>query len=272
MKPLTSGPDTELVSIVIPVHNEARFLDMVLRTVVASPINKEIIIVNDGSTDGSSEILERLQDEFSLTVLTHPRCLGKGRAVRTGIAACRGSIILIQDADLEYDPDDYPALLGPLFKRRAPIVYGSRFLGPHRASYFWHRVGNWVITMSANLCFNASLTDVETGYKAFRREVLNGLRLRAMGFEFEIELTCQLLRAGYVIFEVPIAYYGRSYEEGKKITWKDGMYALWIILCCRLSPTLARHARESPTEPAAAPTQQPVAAAVEELEELNPTH
>ena len=226
----------ELVSILVPVYNEERFLEQALRKASAAPFEKEIIAVDDGSQDGTKRILNRLSRELPLRVITHERNHGKGRAIRSAIETSRGSILLVQDADLEYDPDDYPALLKPLFHRRAEVVFGSRFLGAHRASYFWHRVGNWIITTLVNVLFNASLTDVETGYKAFRRELVQSLPMRATGFEFEVEVACKLLRAGHMIFEVPISYYGRSYAEGKKITWKDGVEALWVILCCRLNP------------------------------------
>ena len=226
----------ELVSVLMPVYNEERFIEPVVRKVCASPIEKEVIVVDDGSTDGTGAVLERLARELPLRVVTHERNLGKGRAIRSALEVSRGAILLIQDGDLEYDPDDYPVVLKPLFARRAEVVFGSRFLGAHRASYFWHRVGNWVITTLVNLLFNASLTDVETGSKAFRRSALEGLTLRAKRFEFEVEFTCKILRRRHMIFEVPVAYYGRSYAEGKKITWKDGVYALWVILGCRLSP------------------------------------
>ena len=226
----------ELVSILIPVYNEVRCVEPVLRKVCASPIEKDVVVVDDGSTDGTAALLERLARELPLRIITQPRNRGKGQAIRSAIEHSRGDIVLIQDGDLEYDPEDYPALLKPLFTRRAEVVYGSRFLGAHRASYFWHRLGNWVITMLVNVLFNASLTDVETGYKAFRRSVVQDLPLRAMGFEFEVEFTCKVLSKHHMIFEVPIAYYGRTYADGKKITWKDGFYALWVILGCRLRP------------------------------------
>jgi len=224
------------VSVIVPVYNEERFIESVLRRVTVSPFEKEVIVVNDGSTDSTGHILARLERELPIRTLTHPSNQGKGSAVRSGIAASRGNILLIQDADLEYDPEDYPALLKPLTERRTAIVYGSRFLGAHRASYFWHRVGNWAITNLVNVLFNASLTDIETGYKAFRRTVLEPLSLRARGFEFEAEFTCKVLRSGQMIFEVPVSYYGRSYAEGKKITWKDGLQAVWVIVCCRVNP------------------------------------
>lgn len=224
------------VSVVIPVYNEAPYLETVVRNVLASGIDSEVIVVDDGSTDGTGEILRRLAQETPIRVIAQARNAGKGAALHAGFQASRGEILLIQDADLEYDPEDYPALLKPLFERRASVVYGSRFLGPHRASYFWHRVGNWVIVLWVDLLFNASLTDVETGYKAFRREVLDGMSLRCPRFDFEVEFTCKLLRRGRLIFEVPVSYYGRTYAEGKKITWKDGVRALWVIGCCRINP------------------------------------
>lgn len=228
-------PPDMRVSVVIPVFNEAPFIETIVRRVVASPIEKEIIVVDDGSTDETPAILSRLSRELGIRILTHATNGGKGLAVRTGLAQCQGDVVLIQDADLEYDPEDCPALLKPLLERRTDIVYGSRFLGPHRATFFWHRLGNWIVTTWVNVLFNASLMDVETGYKAFRRDILQGLGLRAKGFDFEVEVTCKVLRRGGTIFEVPISYYGRSYAEGKKITWRDGIQALWIILCCRIN-------------------------------------
>ena len=228
-----SGPE---VSVLIPAYNEEQTLEVVLRKVSAMRLSKELLVVDDGSTDGTRALLARLADELPIQIITHPRNLGKGQAIRSALAASHGRFLLIQDADFEYDPDDYPALLKPLLEERAPIVYGSRFLGPHRASYFWHRLGNGLITFLVNVLFNASLTDVETGYKAFRRDLAERVRLRSAGFEFEVEFTCKLLRLGHTIFEVPVSYYGRSYAEGKKITWRDGVRALWVILCCRLNP------------------------------------
>lgn len=223
------------VSVLIPVYNEQDTIEAVLRRVAALPLDKEILVVNDGSTDQTAAALARVAQSLPIRVITHERNRGKGAALKSAFAQAHADILLIQDADLEYDPDDYPALLKPLLDRRATVVYGSRFLGPHRASYFWHRLGNWVITTLVNILFNASLTDVETGYKAFRRELAERLELRARGFEFEVEFTCKILRQGHMLFEVPVSYYGRSYAEGKKITWKDGVHAVWVILCCRLN-------------------------------------
>ena len=224
------------ISILIPAYNEAPFIERVLRKVLATSVEKEVIVVDDGSTDATAEILARLARELPIHVVRHPRNLGKGQAIRSALAHSRGEIILIQDADLEYDPQDYPVLLKPLWEEQATVVYGSRFLGAHRASYFWHRLGNWIITTLVNLLFNTSLTDVETGYKVFRRKAIDGMALRACRFDFEVEVTCKLLGRGHMIFEVPVAYYGRSYAEGKKVTWRDGVQALWVIVCCRVNP------------------------------------
>lgn len=231
---MSAGAAEPTVTILVPVYNEARLVEPLLRKVSAMPLDKQLLVIDDGSQDGSSEILTRLQPELGFELIRHARNRGKGAAIRSGLEAARGRFVLIQDADQEYDPDDYGVLLAPLLKGRATIVYGSRFLGPHRASYFWHRLGNWIITTSVNLLFNASLTDVETGYKVFRRDRVQGLALRASGFDIEVELTCKLLRRGEGIFEVPISYYGRSYAEGKKITWRDGVIALWVIAACRM--------------------------------------
>jgi len=224
-----------LTTILVPVYNERAFVEATLRGVFASPIAKEVVVVDDGSTDGTTELLERLEPELGFQLFRHKHNQGKGRALVTGLTHARGDVVLIQDGDLEYDPADYPAMLKPLLHGRSAVVYGSRFLGPHRATYFWHRVGNGIVTTWVNLLFNASLTDVETGYKGFRRDVLQQIPLRARGFEFEVEVTCKLLRQGQTIFEVPVSYYGRTYAEGKKITWRDGIIALWVTLWCRVA-------------------------------------
>lgn len=223
------------LTILIPAFNEAPTIERVVRKVSTRMPEAELIVVDDGSTDGTAAILDRLAATLPLRLLRHKRNQGKGAAIRAGLSAARGAYVLIQDADLEYDPDDYPALLAPVEKGRATAVYGSRFLGPHRASYFWHRFGNWLITLMVNLLFNASLTDVETGYKLFPTTGLRAMALRSRSFEFEVEVTCKWLKAGQTIFEVPVSYYGRSYAEGKKITWRDGIQALWIILRCRVA-------------------------------------
>lgn len=207
-----------------------------LREVAAAPFDKEILVVNDGSTDATGAILSRLERELPIQVITHPRNLGKGQAIRSGFTRAAGAFLLIQDADFEYYPQDYRTLLTPLLEQRATVVYGSRFLGPCRTSPVWHRVGNWLTTTLVNLLFHGSLTDVGTGYKAFRRDVLERVSWRASGFDFEVEVTCKVLRSGQRIVEVPVSYAHRSYTEGKKMTWTDGLWAVWVILCCRLNP------------------------------------
>ena len=228
-------PTRAEVSIIVPVYNEAATIEPLLRRILEHSGQAEILVVDDGSSDGTGAVLDRWAAAGTIRLLRHAVNQGKGVALREGIAAAYGQILLIQDADLEYDPEDYPAMLKPLLTGRATIVYGSRFLGAHRASYVWHRLGNWLLTQCVNVLFNASLTDMETGYKAFHRRVLEGVRLRARRFEIEPELTCQLLKRHHQIFEVPIAYYGRTYAEGKKITWRDGVYAFWTILRVRCS-------------------------------------
>ncbi|MBI3011000.1 MAG: glycosyltransferase family 2 protein [Candidatus Omnitrophica bacterium] len=234
--PFSREIDSPQVSVIMAAYNEAPFIETVLRRVSAVPLDKEIIVVDDGSTDQTAAILARLEQELPIQVVRHPQNRGKGQAIQSALARSRGQIMLVQDADLEYDPEDYPALLKPLLEGQTTVVYGSRFLGAHRASSFGHRVGNWIITSLVNVLFHASLTDVETGYKAFRREVVDALSVRVSRFGFEVEFTCKAIRQGHTIFEIPVSYYGRSYAEGKKITWRDGVYALWVIFCCKLDP------------------------------------
>lgn len=221
------------LAVVIPCYNEARYLGQVLRRVLASGLADEIIVVDDGSTDATPQLLASAQASAGgrLRVLQHPRNLGKGAALRTAFAEVRSALIVIQDADLEYDPRDYPALLRPLQEGISPVVYGSRFLGgPRKAMNFWNMVANRIIALTANLLYNAILSDVETGYKAFRTEVVQGMRLRSRGFEFEPEFTAKVLKRGIRIYEVPVSYNGREWSEGKKIRWHDGPKALWALL------------------------------------------
>lgn len=222
------------ISIVIPVFNEAGTVREVVSRVLAVPlgVKKEILLVDDGSTDGTRERLEQIAaDEPAVRVLRHARNLGKGAALRTGFQHATGEILLIQDSDLEYDPRDYPRLLEPLLEGKADVVYGSRFLGgPHRVLFFWHFVGNKFLTLVSNLVNNLNLTDMETGYKAFRKQVLSRFPLKANRFGFEPEFTAKTARHGCRIYEVPIAYHGRDYSEGKKVTWRDGVAALFEIL------------------------------------------
>ncbi len=224
-----------LLSIVIPVYNEARTLGAVIAAVraVPLPLDRELIVVDDGSTDGTRELLGRLQAaQPDLRVLAHAVNRGKGAALRAGFRAARGDLVLIQDADLEYDPRDLPALLAPLLEDRADVVFGSRFRGggAQRAVFFWHAVGNRVLTLLANLLTDLNLTDMEVGYKAFRRAVLAGLSLQEDRFGIEPELTVKAARGGWRLYEVPVSYYGRDYAAGKKVTWKDGVRALWCLV------------------------------------------
>ena len=230
-RPLTDP----LLSVVIPVYNEVRFVHELVRRVTEQPFRMELILIDDGSTDGTRELLPQIAAEFpQARVLLHPQNRGKGAALRTGFAEAKGEIIVIQDADLEYDPRDYPRLLEPILDGRADVVYGSRFLGgPHRVLNYHHYLANRTLTGLSNALTNLNLTDMETCYKIFRREVLDGIRLSSDRFGFEPEFTARIARAGLKIYEVPISYSGRDYDEGKKITWRDGVAALWIIVKSR---------------------------------------
>ena len=222
------------LSVIIPVYNEARTIEALVRSVLAVNVNlaKELVLVDDGSTDGTRDILKRMQSEHpEWKIILHEVNQGKGAALQTGFHAATGDIVLIQDADLEYDPNDYPALLAPILSGKADVVFGSRFLGggAHRVIYFWHSVGNKFLTMLSNMMTNLNLTDIEVGYKVFKREILQSLTLCEKRFGFEVEITAKVARRHCRIYEVPISYYGRDYAEGKKITWKDGVRALWCI-------------------------------------------
>ncbi len=215
------------LSILIPVYNERATILDILARVQAVPYEKEIIAVDDGSTDGTRELLAQAQ---GVTVLYHDCNRGKGAAIQTALAHATGDIIVIQDADLEYDPRDYKQLIEPIIEGRAKVVYGSRFLGPRMAMFFWHMVANKALTLMTNILYDAILSDMETGYKAFRADVIKGMRLRSHRFDFEPEVTAKVLKRGIRIFEVPISYYGREYSEGKKIGVKDGFVAIWTLL------------------------------------------
>src|SRR2546425_8670584 len=223
------------LSVVMPVYNERNSLRVVVERVLAVPLELELLCVDDGSCDGSREILAKLQAQYpnpKLRVFLQPHNMGKGAALHRGIREASGEFVLIQDADLEYDPGDYPILLDPLIQGKADVVYGSRFLGgrPHRVLYFWHSVGNKLLTLLANSLTNINLTDMETCYKMFRREVIQSIPIEEERFGFEPEITVKIAKRRLRIYEVGISYWGRTYEEGKKIEWKDGFRALWCLL------------------------------------------
>jgi len=226
-------PHKVTISVVIPVYNEAATVGQVIERVLQCGFEAEVIVVDDGSTDGTREFLQKY-DHPQVKAIYHPKNKGKGAALRSGWALATKPYVFVQDADLEYDPRDFAAMLPPLLDGRADMVYGSRFLGgPHRVLFFWHYVGNRLLTLLSNMFSNLNLTDMETGQKAFRREKLMKLRLTADRFTFEPEITAKAARAGWRIYEVPISYSGRSYEEGKKIGWRDALAAFGAILYYR---------------------------------------
>jgi len=228
----TFSRENILISIVIPVYNEADTIGKVLEAVLAVPYEKELLVVDDGSVDGTRAFL-KAYDHPQVRVLFHEKNRGKGAALQTGFGETKGDVVLIQDADLEYDPREYGLLLQPILEDRADVVYGSRFggHGAHRVIYFWHYVGNRFLTLLSNMFTNINLTDMETCYKAFRREALEGIVIEENRFGFEPEITAKIAAKKHLrIYEVPISYYGRTYAEGKKINWKDGCRAIWCIL------------------------------------------
>lgn len=217
------------LSVIIPVYNEAKTILEIIRRVKEAPFEKEIIVVDDGSTDGTTDLLKK--NSGGIKTLFHNKNQGKGAAVRTALPHITGDITIIQDADLEYHPSEYPRLIGPILDGMADVVYGSRFLGgPHRVLYFWHFIGNKVVTTFSNMLTDLNLSDMETGYKVFRSEVLKKVKIESNRFGFEPEITAKIAKMKCRIYEVPISYWGRDYSEGKKINWKDGVAAIyWII-------------------------------------------
>jgi glycosyltransferase involved in cell wall biosynthesis len=219
-----------LLSVVMPVYNERETIDEIVARVMAIAMRVELVVVDDCSTDGTRAHLSELQKEFGFTLLLQPHNQGKGAALRRGFAAVTGDIVAIQDADLEYSPEELPSLAQLIIEGRADVVYGSRFLGQHRVFLFTHYLGNQLLTLITNVLYNTMLSDMETCYKVMRREVLDGLDLRSNGFGIEPEITAKIFKRHYRVYEVPITYDGRGYDEGKKITWKDGLVALWVLL------------------------------------------
>ena len=233
-----------MLSVIMPVYNEVDTVWEAVRRVQGMDVVKEVIVIDDGSTDGSREILNRLEAETrkdndppnELKVIYQPVNQGKGAAIRSAIPQATGDMIIIQDADLEYDPQDYKNLLDPILSGKADVVFGTRFYGggPHRVLFFWHYLGNQILTLFSNLLTNLNLSDMEVGYKAFRAEILKSIRIKSNRFGFEPEITIKIAKKGLRVYEVPISYYGRTYKEGKKITWKDGIAAFYFLLRFRL--------------------------------------
>ena len=226
--------ESPLLSVVMPVFNERETIDEIVSRVLAIPMRVELVVVDDCSTDGTRAHLGDLQKEFGFTLLLQPHNQGKGAALRRGFAAVTGDIVAIQAADLEYSPEEFPTLAQLIIEGRADVVYGSRFLGRHRVFLFTHYLGNRLLTLITNVLYNTMLSDMETCYKVMRREVLDGLDLRSNGFGIEPEITAKIFKRGYRVYEVPITYDGRGYDEGKKITWKDGLVALWVLIRHRI--------------------------------------
>jgi glycosyltransferase involved in cell wall biosynthesis len=224
------------LSVIIPCYNEKGTIEEIVRRVREVGLAYEIVLVDDGSTDGTRDVLATLETRDDLKIVMHKRNMGKGAAVRTGFKNATGDVFLIQDADLEYDPREYPVLLKPIEEGISKVVYGSRFLGgPRKAMFFWNMIANHLLTFVTNILYNAILSDMETCYKVFRADVIRDIPLRSRRFDFEPEITAKVLKRGYRIYEVPISYNGREWEEGKKITWRDGVIALWTLFRYRFT-------------------------------------
>jgi glycosyltransferase involved in cell wall biosynthesis len=228
-------PRDPLLSVVMPVYNERNTIEAIIRRVLAVPMRIQLIVVDDVSTDGTTEILERLNADLGFTLLKQPANGGKGSALRRGFQAVSGDLMIIQDADLEYHPEEYPLLTNLITSGRADVVYGSRFLGTHRVFLLTHYLGNRLLTFITNVLYNTMLTDMETCYKVMRIDVLRSMDLKSNGFGIEPELTAKIFKRRYKVYEVPISYDGRGYDEGKKITWRDGVVALWVLLKYRFT-------------------------------------
>ncbi|OFW16877.1 MAG: glycosyl transferase [Acidobacteria bacterium RIFCSPLOWO2_12_FULL_67_14] len=224
-----------LLSVVMPAFNEGTTIEEIVRRVLAIPLRIQLIVVDDGSTDGTRERLEELRQELGFTLVRQPRNAGKGAALRRGFTEVRGDLVVIQDADLEYSPEELPMLIELICQGRADVVYGSRFLGRHRVFLFSHYLGNRLLTLLTNVLYNTMLTDMETCYKVMRTEVLRSMTLRSNGFGIEPEITAKIFKRGFRVYEVPITYDGRGYDEGKKIGWRDGFVALWVLVRYRIS-------------------------------------
>ena len=228
-------PADPLLSVVMPVYNERTTIDEIIRRVLAVDIRIELIVVDDCSTDGTRDMLDGLQKELGFTLLRQPRNSGKGAALRRGFAAVTGDLMIVQDADLEYHPEEYPLMTNLIASGRADVVYGSRFLGTHRVFLLTHYLGNRLLTFITNVLYNTMLTDMETCYKVMRIDVLRSIDLKSDGFGIEPEITAKVFKRRYKVYEVPISYDGRGYDEGKKITWRDGVVALWVLLKYRFT-------------------------------------
>ncbi len=224
-----------LLSVVMPVYNERRTIDEIVRRVLAVPLRIELIVVDDGSTDGTRERLQELAAELGFTLVLQAKNAGKGAALRDGFARVGGEIVVVQDADLEYSPEEYPELIELICSGRADVVYGSRFLGRHRVFLFVHYMGNRLLTLLTNVLYNTMLTDMETCFKAMHVDVLRSMTLRSNRFGIEPELTAKIFKRGYRVYEIPITYDGRGYDEGKKITWRDGVAAVWTLIRFRFT-------------------------------------
>jgi glycosyltransferase involved in cell wall biosynthesis len=224
-----------LVSVVMAAYNERSTIEEVIRRVLEVPLRIELVVVDDGSTDGTRELLHALRQDLAFNLVLQPQNRGKGAALRAGFAEVSGDVVIIQDADLEYSPEEYPALIDLICAGQADVVYGSRFLGRHRVFLFTHYAGNWVLNLLTNVLYNTMLSDMETCYKAMRIEVLRSMALKSDGFDIEPELTAKIFKRGYRVYEVPITYNGRGYDEGKKITWRDGAVAVWTLVKYRFT-------------------------------------